>query len=162
MNTRSKLVTTGIAALLVTGGIGAGIATADTPAPSPSASPTTSAAPQADKKADRADKKAGEKKHRSLQNRALHGEATVGSAKKQRVVTFQRGAVAKVSATSITVKSVDGFTATYTVDAKTKVRKDKALVTIADVKAADTVRVLATKDGSTALAKSVTDRGAKR
>jgi len=161
VNTKSVIVSTGIAALLVTRGIGAGIATADTPAASPSASPTTSAAPKADQRPADQDRERT-KKHRSLQNRALHGEATVGSAKKQRVVTFQRGAVAKVSATSITVKSVDGFTATYTVDAKTKVRKDKALVTIADVKAADTVRVLATKDGSTALAKSVTDRGAKR
>jgi hypothetical protein len=161
VNTKSLLVSTGIAALLVTGGIGAGIATADTPAPSPSASPTTSAAPKADQKPADQDEKTG-KKHRSLQNRALHGEATVGGATKQRVVSFQRGAVTKVSETSVTVKSVDGFTATYTVDAKTKVRKDKALVTIDDVKAADRVRVVATKDGADAVARTIRDRGAKR
>lgn len=157
MNTRNKLLTAGIATLALTGGVGVSLASADTPSPTPSASPSTSAAPKADKKVDKADQK-----RKSLQARALHGEATVGGAKKQRVVDFQRGTVDKVSATSITIKSADGFTATYVVDANTKVRKDKEPAKIADVRAADRVRIVATKDGSTATAKSIGDRGAKR
>ena len=78
------------------------------------------------------------------------------------MVQFQRGTVDKVSSTSITVTSADGFTATYVVDAQTKVRKDKKPASIADVKPADRVRVVAAEDGSTAKAKSIRDRGAKR
>jgi hypothetical protein len=162
VNTRTKLLTAGIATLALTGGVGASLASADTPSPAPSSSPSTSAAPSPDQKADKKASKKADKKHRSLQARALHGEATVGGAKKQRVVDFQRGTVTKVSTSSITVKSADGFTATYAVDAKTKVRVDKEPGKISEVKAADRVRVVATEDGSTATAKSIADRGAKR
>jgi len=159
VHTRLKIVTAALAAVAVTGGIGASIASADTPTPAPSASPTSTASPEADTGTKKAK---GDRKHRSLQARALHGEATVGGKAKQRVVQFQRGTVDKVSSTSITVTSADGFTATYVVDAKTKVRKDKQPAAIGDVKTADRVRVVATQDGSTATAKSIRDRGAKR
>jgi hypothetical protein len=156
----TKLLTAGIAALALTGGIGATIASADTPAALPAAgAPALGSAPAAAPAAAPKAKQNG--KHRSLQARALHGEATVGGKKKQRVVDFQRGSVTKVSSTSITVKSVDGFTATYTVDAKTKVRKEKKAATIATIKTADRVRVRAVEHGSTATAKVIRDHGAK-
>lgn len=164
MNTRTKLLTAGIATLALTGGIGATIASADTPAPAPSsAAPSAGAGGGAGGGAVPAAPKANKagKKHKSLQTRALHGEATVGGAKKHRVVDFQRGTVSKVSGTSITVKSADGFTATYVVDAKTRVRKEKAAAKIADVKTADRVRIRAVEHGSTATAKVIRDRGAK-
>jgi hypothetical protein len=160
VNTRTKLLTAGVATLALTGGIGASIASADTPSPAPSANPSSSTAPQAGKHAGK--QAAKHARHQALANRALHGEATLGGPKKQRVVDFQRGTVSRVSATSITVKSPDGFTATYAVNAQTKVRKEKALAKIADVKAADHVRVVAVKSGSAVTAKAVRDRGAKR
>jgi len=162
VHTRLKIVTAALAAVAVTGGIGASIASADTPTPAPSASPTATASPEADTEAKTTNEANGERKHRSLQARALHGEATVGGKAKQRVVQFQRGTVDKVSSTSITVTSADGFTATYVVDAQTKVRKDKKSASIANVEPADRVRVVAAEDGSTAIAHSIRDRGAKR
>jgi hypothetical protein len=136
------------------------MARADTPSPKPSASPTATAT--ASPEPSTKDRAKGDRKHRALQTRALHGEATVGGKKRHRVVQFQRGTVDQVSSTSITVTSADGFRATYRVDAKTKVRKDKQPATIADVKTADRVRVVATQDGSTTTATSIRDRGPRR
>lgn len=160
MKTRTTMITAGLAALAITGGIGASLATADSPTPSPS-TPTPSATstqqpdqgPRRGSERRTADKKAG------LQQRALHGEATLGGKNKQRVVEFQRGTVEKISGTSITVTSVDGFTATYTVDADTKVKKERKPATVSEVKVSDKVRVLAIKDGATLAAKSIRDRG---
>jgi len=150
VQTKTMIIGAAAVAVALTGGIGATIASADTPSPAPSASPSSSPSTGAKDKAA--------KKHRSLEARALHGEVTLGG-KKHRVVDFQRGAVEKVSGTSLTVRSADGFTATYVVDAQTKVRKDKAQAEIADVRVGDKVRVVAPQDGSTSTAKRIVDRG---
>jgi hypothetical protein len=151
MRTRTKLVVAATTAVALAGGVGVGIAAAD-PTTSPSA--PTSASPQAGPKSG-----APGQGHRArdLTARALHGEATVGGKKNTRVIDFQRGAVTQVSGTSITVKSTDGFSATYVVAGTTKVRKDKATAAIADVKVNDAVRVVAVKDGSTVTARSIRD-----
>ena len=70
---------------------------------------------------------------------------------------MQHGTVTAVSATSISVKSEDGFTATYVVDADTKVNRDGA---IADITADADVMVMATVDGSTATAQRIVDTAA--
>ncbi len=160
MNTKTKILAASVAAVAVTGGIGATWAAADTPSPSPSA--TTSAAPTPGGHQQKADKTtAGKSKagrgHRSLQRRALHGEVTLGG-QKTRVVDFQRGTVQKVSATSVTVKSRDGYTATYAVTSATKIRKDKSATKVGDVLVNDHVRVVATRDGTTRTAKAIVDR----
>lgn len=72
-------------------------------------------------------------------------------------VQMQRGTVTAVSATSISVKSEDGFTATYVVDADTKVNRDGA---IADIAADADVMVTATVEGSTATAQRIVDTAA--
>lgn len=151
MKTSTTIVTAALATLALAGSVGVGIAAADpTPAPTPSssASPTTTS------------KAADAKKHRPLAARALHGEVTLAG-KKHRVIDFQRGTVSKVSGTSITVHSADGFTKTYKVVSTTKVRADKKVATIAAVKTHDRVRVVATKKGSTITANRIADRGAK-
>jgi hypothetical protein len=149
MRTSRTIITAGLATVALAGTVGVGIAAADptpTPAPSTSASASPSSKPAA-------------KKH-PLTARALHGELTLAG-KKHRVVDFQRGTVQKVSATSITVLSKDGFTKTYKVGAKTKVRVEKKAAAIAAVKTHDRVRVVATKKGSTVTANRIADRGAK-
>jgi hypothetical protein len=153
VNTRTKLISAAVAALAISGGIGATIATADTPTPAPDTVPSspTTAKPHQNAQPQRA--------HKALLKRALHGEVTLGG-KRHQVVDFQRGTVLKVDGTSVTVRSADGFTKTYLVNAKTKVRKEKAAAQIADVKATDKVRVVAVKDGSTVTAKAIGDRGA--
>lgn len=151
MKSRTAIITAGLAALALAGTAGVGIAAADpTPAPSTSTSAAPSAAPSA--------KPA--KEHRSLIARSLHGEVTLAGGK-HRVVDFQRGTVQKVSSTSITVLSKDGFTQTYVVDSGTKVRVHKQSSTIAAVKTQDRVRVVASTKGSALTAKRIGDRGTR-
>ena len=164
MHKPALLLATALSTVALAGAVGVGIASADpttTPTPSATASPTAgaptaeSSTPANPNKAPKAGKAA--KTKGDLTRRALHGEVTLGG-KKHRVVDFQRGAVSAVSASSITVRSTDGFSATYAVDATTKVRQAKEKTTIADVKSGDKVRVVATKNGSTLTATRVADR----
>lgn len=134
------LVGTGVAVVAL-GGTGAGVALADSSTPAPPSSSTPAPAP---------------KKHHGLLTRVDHGEVTL-KGKKHRVLDVQRGQVQAVSPTSITVKSDDGFTATYTVDQDTKVKKAKQDAAIDKVAQNDKVTVVATKDGSTLTAKRLND-----
>ena len=145
MKTAAKMIVTGVSTVALACGIGAGIAYADPPTPTPtaSASPTPTAQPK------HGDRWQGPRmKRAALLRRALHGEVTLAG-EKHRVVVFQRGPVEKVSDTSLTVKSEDGYTATYVVGGDTKVGKNGHKAAIADVKAGDKVLVVANKDGST-------------
>ena len=72
-------------------------------------------------------------------------------------VQMQHGTVTAVSTTSISVKSADGFTATYVVDAGTRVNRDGA---IADIAADADVLVQGLVDGSTVTAQRVVDTAA--
>jgi hypothetical protein len=99
-------------------------------------------------------------RHAGLLARAEHGEMTL-SGPQHRVVDVQRGQVQSASPTSITVKSADGFTATYTVNSTTKVRKAAKAAAIGDVTTGDRVVVIATKNGSTTTATRITDHPAK-
>lgn len=87
----------------------------------------------------------------------VHGQVTVpkpgGGYQTEDV---QRGTVTAVSSTSISVKSADGFTATYVVSSKTLV--DAQAAGIGSVKKGDTVSVTATVSGSKATAVSVFDQ----
>ena len=87
----------------------------------------------------------------------LHGEEVVQQGTKVVTIEEQAGKVTAVSATSITVKSTDGFTATYVVSVATKVGKDRAEAKISAVKVGDTVRIEATKAGSTVTADRIVD-----
>ncbi len=79
---------------------------------------------------------------------ALHGEVTLAG-QKHRVVVFQRGPAEKVSGTELTVRSADGFSATYLIGTETKVRKNRAAATPGDLQADDRIYVVAVRDGST-------------
>ncbi|MDP9240363.1 MAG: DUF5666 domain-containing protein [Actinomycetota bacterium] len=97
-----------------------------------------------------------------LARRAVHGEFVVkGKDGKYVTTAAQRGAVTAVSPTSISVRSEDGFTATYAINADTRIRKAGEKAAISAVKVGDTVMVLAVKeaDGKTARGLIV---GAKR
>ena len=153
MNTAAKMIVTGVSTVALACGIGAGIAYADPPSPTPtptaSASPTTTASPKRTAQPRHGDRWQGPRlKRLALLRKALHGEVTLAG-EKHRVVVFQRGPVEKVSDTSLTVKSEDGYTATYVVSGETAVRKNGDKATIADVKAGDKVLVVADKNGST-------------
>ena len=158
MNVKSKIATVALGAVALGGLIGVGVSYADNPTTSPSAPSGT--APGGQAKAGHGTKSAEHAK-RALLKRALHGEVTVGGKKGTRVIDFQRGSVQSVSSTGITLKSTDGFTATYVVNAETKVRKDGAAAKIGDIKNGETVRVVALKSGSTDTARVVAEPKAK-
>lgn len=87
---------------------------------------------------------------------AVHGTLTVPkSGGGYQTVDIQRGTVTAVSSSSITVKSADGYTASYAVTSATEVNAESA--GIGAVKTNDSVFVTATVSGSTATASSVTD-----
>jgi hypothetical protein len=138
------LITGAAVAALVAGG---GVAYAVS-APTPTSSPTTPSATAAPAKA---------KHHRALLGRVSHGELTLGG-KNQRVVDVQRGQVQSISATSVSVKSDDGFTATYTIDSKTKIRKGGKASAVGDVHNGDTVVIVATKANGADTANRIGDR----
>jgi hypothetical protein len=156
MRRTAKTIAAGLGTVALAAGVGAGLANAD-PEQIPAASP--SATPSPTDKADRKHKADHIRRHFGLLRRALHGEATLGG-EKQRVVVFQRGVVETVSETSLTVKSEDGFRASYVLNTETRIRKEKEQASRSDIKVKDRVRVFGTKDDSTLTAIVVRDHGA--
>ena len=147
MKTVAKMVVAGVSTVALACGIGAGMAYADPPTPTPTPTATASPTPKA-KPGHRENWQGPRVQRLAVLRRALHGEVTLAG-EQHRVVVFQRGPVEKVSDTSLTVKSADGYTATYLVNADTKVRKSGDKAAIAELKAGDKVLVVADKEGST-------------
>lgn len=140
-----------VAAMTVAGGVAWASGNADpTPTPSPSASPSTSP----DKPNEPG--KSGAHRGQFGLGGALHGEFVVkkddGS---YQTVATQRGEVTAVSKESITVKSEDGYSRTYTLTEDTLV--NAARDGIDDVKTGNTVSVFAVVADGKATATSVND-----
>lgn len=151
---RGAVAAAGVAVLA-----GAGVAYADTSGGSPASSSgaTTSAALAAASSSGGATTTRPDKAHRpgtALLHRLEHGQFTMRGATGDVTVDVQRGMVSTVSATSITVTSHDGFRATYAIGAATRVRHDRAPVTIASVHTGDQVLVV----GSGGTAMGIRDR----
>lgn len=88
----------------------------------------------------------------------LHGTfVTQDSAGTFHTRAVQRGTVTAASATSISVRSADGFTDTYAVTSSTRVVKDFRQVQIGEIKVNDTVMVMAEVQGSTKTAGRVAE-----
>jgi len=87
---------------------------------------------------------------------AIHGQLVEPkSGGGYQTIDVQRGTVTAVSSSSITVKSADGYTATYAVTSSTEVNAQAA--GIATVKVGDTVEVAATVSNGKATAASIID-----
>lgn len=140
MSTTARTVATA-AAWVVAGAVGAtvltGVAGAVTTGPAaiggmPAAVAAASSMP------------AGDQVRRGMMRDVLHGSLTVATDDGTAVVDVQRGEITAASATSVTVRSSDGFVATYAIGADTSVRRDRDSATGADLAVGDTVRVRAT------------------
>jgi hypothetical protein len=94
---------------------------------------------------------AGRERLRERLRAFLHGEITVQGADGPTEVALQRGEVTAASATSITVRSSDGFTTTYAVSTSTVVRRDRVTVTADQLEPGDTAFVRATGTDATAV-----------
>ena len=159
-----KVLVAGVSTAALAGGIGAGLAYADTPTDGdPTTRPTATNTP-ADttptaEPSDERDRRRPARRQLRFMARALHGEVTLAG-EKHRVIVFQRGTVENANSESVTVKSNDGFVATYLLSDDTKVREDRKDAGGSDIDASDRILVVATKDGSTLNARRVVVRDA--
>jgi hypothetical protein len=146
-----------VAAVAVTttaGGVAWAASNAD-PTPSPSASPSSPSTPGQQQKPDGPGKGGFGRGEFGLGG-ALHGEFVVPKdGGGYQTVATQRGEVTAVSKESITVKSADGYSRTYTLTEDTLV--NAARDGIDDVKTGNTVTVKAVVTDGKATASSVND-----
>jgi hypothetical protein len=159
--------------LLVAGGIAiavTGVATAQNPSPSGSPTPTatSSAAPDRGQAPDSTRPRPFDRRGPRFHGHGLgglrfgrgggvvHGEFVVPKAGGgYQTIATQRGTVTAVNARSISVRSSDGYTATYVVSADTLV--NAARDGIGSIKVDTTVHVMATRSGSTRTAVGIVD-----
>jgi len=138
---------------LTAGGVAQAVST---PSPSPSAGKAAAGA------------KAGHAKHHGKGQRldlfarhVLHADVVVRAKDGYRTVVLQHGTVVSVSPTSLQLRSPDGFTATYAVNADTFIRKGHKSGQSSALAAGDSVLVLAARSGSTLTATRVLAHQAK-
>ncbi|MDQ0924259.1 hypothetical protein QF038_002767 [Pseudarthrobacter sp. W1I19] len=165
-----KAVLAGAVALALTGtGVAFAWAANDPASPPPS---------QSQSERGKSDEAPGQKKpDKSQRPQHLHSEGVVKKADGTfQTILEQRGTVEAVSDTSITVKSEDGYSQAYAVNADTKVTKAPAAEpdnaqgtddggkrlkpaegTIADIATGDTVRIAGVKDGDQATAERISE-----
>lgn len=90
--------------------------------------------------------------------RGVHGEATVKAKNNTfKLVDWQRGQVTGKTGTTVTVKSADGVSWTWTVDAKTRVMKARAKSNLGALANGDQVVVFGARSGDTRTAAAVRD-----
>jgi len=87
--------------------------------------------------------------------KALHGEAVVQTDEGTKTVVVQRGTVTAIDATSMTVKSTDGFSLTWTFGNPVHVIQNKAPVPTSALTVGTTVGVAGARSGSTTTASLV-------
>jgi hypothetical protein len=80
--------------------------------------------------------------------RLEHGQATVQTDEGTKTVVVQRGQVTAITASSVTVKSADGFTLTWTFGNPFTVIKDRAKIQPSDVAVGTQVGIAGQQDGS--------------
>jgi hypothetical protein len=90
-----------------------------------------------------------------LRKNTLHGEMTVQGKDGVRTIVVQRGTVTAVDAKTLSVKSSDGFTLTWTLGDKLNVVQDKEKVEAGAVKVGAAVGVAGAKDGNVTIARLV-------
>lgn len=144
---------------LTLAGAGAGIAAAQTTTPPTAPSAPTDTAHQHKGTWNHKGTWDHHGEHRGSSGGMEHGEFTLQTTTGDKVIDVQRGVVTVVSATSVTVKSPDNFTATYALDAATKVTKDHKESTVADVAVNDQVRLEAVKTATADTVQRLQDSG---
>lgn len=161
---RIALAVGGVAAVAVIGTAGVAAATGSAAgpalqavAPAPAAAPGGTAAPADPTERAGGNDRAGKDRPGRLARltRGLHGEFVVkGKDGGYVTVVTVRGTVTAVSPTSVTVRAEDGYTATFAVDADTKVH-GKDVDGIGDVRVGDSGGAAGVKSGDTITAHRV-------
>jgi hypothetical protein len=108
--------------------------------------------------------KAGNGKHprfkrltirRALGRNVEHGEVVVDTKDGPKTIVVQRGTVTAITATTITVKSADGYTATWTFGSPLHVVEHRSTIQPKDVAVGAAVGVAGTKQGDTDMARLI-------
>jgi hypothetical protein len=87
--------------------------------------------------------------------RTLHGEMVVQTENGTRTLVVQRGEVTAITATTITVKSTDGYTLTWAYADKLNVFEHRTQVKADDIEVGTQVGVAGYKDGDTPTARVI-------
>jgi hypothetical protein len=93
-----------------------------------------------------------------LRRNVLHGEAVVQTKDGQKTVAVQRGAVTAINNTSVTVKSTDGFTQTWTFGNPLHVVEHRTTVQPSALKVGDEIGVAGAKESSGYVARLIAKR----
>jgi hypothetical protein len=83
-----------------------------------------------------------------LRKNTLHGSVTVQGKDGVKTIVVQRGTVTAVTSTSVSVKSTDGFTSTWTFGDPLRIVQDKKKVATSALKTGETVGVAGVQNGS--------------
>jgi hypothetical protein len=135
---------------------GAPIVTDPAPAPSTDAGAPGGGAPGA--KASKAPRAGVKGIRRYLRKNTLHGEFVVRTKDGTKTVDVQRGTVTAIDTRTVTVKSTDGFTLTWTFGNPINVLEHRTTVQPSAVKVGTEIGVAGTKDGSTTSARLIVIR----
>jgi hypothetical protein len=118
----------------------------------------TAAEPSPSASADKSTRKHKAGPRALLRKNTLHAEAVVQTKDGVKTVVAQRGTVTAINDKSVTVKSTDGFTLTWSFGNPLKVVERRTTVQPNAVKAGATVGVAGTKDGTTTTARLISIR----
>ncbi|MGN6244674.1 MAG: hypothetical protein ACTHQ3_13520 [Motilibacteraceae bacterium] len=169
---RRTLVGAGAGLAIAVAGIGAGAAYATSGSAGAGGATATGAGSAAVRQvadgttppAGQTPKAPGDHRRPPMRDRALrlganveHGELVVKTKDGTRNVSVQHGTVTEVTDHGLVVRSEDGTTWTYGLDAKTHVRKDGEKAAVGDLTSGDEVRVFADVTSSGRLARLVLD-----
>jgi Domain of unknown function (DUF5666) len=91
----------------------------------------------------------------ALRGKVEHGQVTVETKTGDKTIDVQRGAITAITATTMTVKSTDGYTLTWTISGPLTVIEHHTSIQPGALKTGDTVGVAGTQTGATATAKLV-------
>jgi hypothetical protein len=93
---------------------------------------------------------------RALRGKVEHGEIVVRTKDGQdKTVDVQRGTVTAIDAKTVTVKSADGFTLTWTIGSPIRVIENRTTVQPSNVTVGREIGVAGTKDGDTVTAQLI-------
>ncbi|MGS2617319.1 hypothetical protein ACVCAH_22745 [Micromonospora sp. LZ34] len=90
-----------------------------------------------------------------LRRNTLHGEAVVQTKDGTKTVAVQRGEVTAIDGDSMTVKSTDGFTMTWTFGDKLRVVERRTTIRSTDIKVGTIVGVAGAKEGDGGVARLI-------
>jgi hypothetical protein len=94
-------------------------------------------------------------KRLALRGHVEHGQVTVQTKTGEQTIDVQRGTITAMTSTTMTIKSTDGYTLTWTTSGPLTVIEHRTSIQPGQLKVGDLVGVAGTQSGATATAKLV-------